>query len=739
MIRFFALILALLPFLSVASVSAQPDDYVWTAQSRNSSESMPCGGGDVGMNVWVEDGDVLIYIARSGWFDDNNSMLKAGRFRIQLGSGIKAENFRQTLHLNDGYVDVTDGEKTVKIWADVYSPTVHFEIKAQKPIHAACTYESWRYKDRSIRKLESQQCSYKFGPFDGLVTRADSIFSYKHSLIFRHVNRDSTVFDTTMVQQQLGDIKKKFFNPISGKSFGGTMQVSGMTFVGITEGVYADTDYRGWKYASTDKKRNYDIAISLSERCKQRPWKDSKEWWNDFWKRSFIQVEGEAKEMARNYELFRYMLGCNAHGAWPTKFNGGLFTFDPGYVDRKYPFTPDFRRWGGGTFTAQNQRLVYWPMLKSGDVDMMSAQFEFYNRLLDIAKARTEKYWNHGGANFNEQIENFGLPNHDEYGRKRPAHFDAGMEYNAWLEYTWDTILEFCQMILDSHSYYGTDISSYIPLITSSIDFFDEHYRMLARERGRKELDGDNHLVLFPSSGCETFKMAYNPSSTIAGLKKVTTTLINYFQSESTDTTLIKKYERIQRTIPPVPTRIVDGHEVLSPAVTWQRVNNIEPSMLYPVFPWREYGVGRDSLEIALNTWRYDPYVKKFSGITSWEQYNIWAACLGQISDAVDYNKKKMASGPHRFPAFWGPGHDWTPDHNWGGSGMIGMQEMLMQEVGDKILLFPAWPKNWDVHFRLHASKQTTVEVALRNGKVTLLDVTPNVRRSDVKIMIDKN
>ena len=36
---------------------AQPATYGWTTPSKNSSESMPCGGGDIGMNVWVENGD----------------------------------------------------------------------------------------------------------------------------------------------------------------------------------------------------------------------------------------------------------------------------------------------------------------------------------------------------------------------------------------------------------------------------------------------------------------------------------------------------------------------------------------------------------------------------------------------------------------------------------------------------------------------------------------------------------
>ena len=91
-----------------------------------------------------------------------------------------------------------------------------------------------------------------------------------------------------------------------------------------------------------------------------------------------------------------------------------------------------------------------------------------------------------------------------------------------------------------------------------------------------------------------------------------------------------------------------------------------------------------------------------------------------------------MANGPHRFPAFWGPGYDWTPDHNWGGSGMIGMQEMLLQEADGKILLFPAWPKDWDVHFKLHATGQTTVEAVLKGGMVVGLTVHPKGREKDV-------
>ena len=39
--------------LGSTALWGQPADVVWNSQSRNSSGSMPCGGGDIGMNVWV--------------------------------------------------------------------------------------------------------------------------------------------------------------------------------------------------------------------------------------------------------------------------------------------------------------------------------------------------------------------------------------------------------------------------------------------------------------------------------------------------------------------------------------------------------------------------------------------------------------------------------------------------------------------------------------------------------------
>lgn len=755
----FYLIVAIL-FVGVSALWSQHANVVWNTPSHNSSESMPCGGGDIGMNIWVEEGDILFYVSRSGTFDENNCQLKQGRFRLRLSPNPfkETKDFRQELKLKDGYVEVEAGGTQIQFWVDVFHPVIHVEIANAQPLQTEVSYENWRYQERPIRKGEGQQCSYKWAPPKGTVTSADFVSlkdnasGKKNQLQFYHRNPEQTVFDVAVAQQGMDEVKPQMMNPLKNLTFGGTLFGENLEFINTTEDVYAGTDYRAWNFRSSkvSRKEQFCIVLHTEQTETLSQWeqglqtvlqriapkgkyavktiaqdkKQTRSWWNTFWQRSFIEAEGEAQEIARNYTLFRYMLGCNAYGSVPTKFNGGLFTFDPCHIDEKQSFTPDYRKWGGGTMTAQNQRLIYWPMLKSGDYDMMPAQFNFYNRMLKNAELRSRVYWQHDGACFSEQIENFGLPNPAEYGFKRPDWFDKGLEYNAWLEYEWDTILEFCQMILETKNYANADITPYLPLIESSLTFFDEHYRQLASRRGRKTLDGDGHLILFPGSACETYKMTNNASSTIAALRTVLETY--------------GKKEEMLKTIPSIPLRTIEGKQMISPAVSWERINNIETPQLYPVFPWRIYGVGKENLEVARNTYFHDPDAIKFRSHTGWKQDNIWAACLGLTEEAKRLSLAKLSNGPHRFPAFWGPGYDWTPDHNWGGSGMIGLQEMLLQINGEQILLFPAWPKEWNVHFKLHVPGETTVEATLKNGKVTDLKVLPKSREKDIVIMLEK-
>ncbi|MBR2232170.1 MAG: hypothetical protein IJ891_07375 [Prevotella sp.] len=707
--------LVILEFLVPSAASAadyKPKDYVWTTQSRNSSESMPCGGHDIGMNVWVEDGDVLFYVSQSGWFDENNTLLKAGRWRIHFDDKPAAGTFEQRLCLDDGAVYITLGDMKIRLWADVMEPVVFCDISSKKKVKTTLSYESWRYKDRNITKAECQQTSYKWTLPDGTVTFADSIEVLNNNLHFYHQNRNETVFDYTVKREFLEEVKDQLYNPIGGLRMEGTMKINGLLYKGTHDGEYAETDYRAWDFCGETKKGGFSICLGKATCSAGISKKRSAQWWHQYWQRSWIQTDNqEAAEMVRNYELFRYMLGCNAHGQWPTKFNGGLFTFDPLFIPDGLPEngkgTPDYRKWGGGTMTAQNQRLVYWPMLKSGDADLMKAQLDTYLRMLPTAKLWAQHFWGHGGACFPEQIENSGLPNPAEYGKPKPGQ-DRGVGRNAWLEYEWDTALEFCMMALQAREYAPKESwDKYEPLIAECLKFFDEHYQYEANKRGAKTFDANGKLVIYPGSGCETYKMAYNPSCTIAALKAV-------LEKWGKDSAMLYR-------IPEIPTRVIGGDTCIAPAIVWERIQNVETPQLYPVFPWRIFGLGRPGLQTAVNTYTKDPHALEMRSSKGWKQDNIWAACLGLTNEARRLNLEKLGSGPYRFPAFWDPGFDWAPDHNRGGAGMIGLQEMLLQETPEgELLLFPAWPKEWNAKYHLHATGGRIIEAEINNGKISL-------------------
>lgn len=748
----------------------------WLSQSENSSESMPVGGGDVGLNVWVENNELLFYIGQSGTFDENNQMLKHGRVRVKFSPNPfkNAEVFQQELKLHEGGIEVvaknTLNEIKINIWVDVYKPIIHLETVCKQPTEVKAAYETWRMEDRVVPQ-GMRHSSFSLSGYPGeVVTFKDSIRFTENGIRWFHRNRsDKLLYDFMIKQQELEPVKDQIPNTQLNRTFGGELLGAGMRPVGLSKGKYVNTDFTAWQLQSEVPQKSHHLRVVLNtgqfdeiqqwesvlnnyveissqiEKAKQ----DTKKWWKQFWDRSYIcindnvaNVNDEAWQVGRNYQLFRYMLGCNAYGDYPSKFNGSLFTFDPVFMRKgQFDWTPDFRQWGGGSFTAQNQRLVYWPMLKSGDFDMMPSQFEFYKRALSSAEVRTKVYWGHGGACYTEQLENFGLPfaggwGFESGGRKRNPDTEFGVQTNRYVKHHYVNQVEFSLMILDYYQFSGKDISGYLPFIKSSVRFFDEHYQYRHKARTGEALDENGKLVFYPSTAAEMYKIAKNPVDVISALKVVLPRMLelpdNYVNLEEKE-----YYKSFLSRVPDIPFDEKEGLKVIKPAESWEYVANQEIPELYPVFPYGIYGLNKPGLDFAINTWNVGESHEKKKWTLSWSQVGIFAARLGLIEETSQFIVNKMKDSGRRFPAFWGPGADWVPDFNHGGSGMINLQEMLMQTNGQEIHLFPAWPKGWDVKFKLHAPFNTTVEAELKDGELINLNVFPKERRGDIQLSIN--
>ncbi len=783
------LLLSLLLTISganAAKVANRPDisihNIVWDSPSESVLQSMPVGGGDVGLNVWVEGGELFFYIGQSGTLDENNQMLKHGRVRLSLTPNPFDEytQFSQTLNLQKGDLQINSinpgNSVEINFWVDVARPVIHVSVAAEKPLEVTASYESWRTQDRALTMFDRHAC-FSYSEYLGEITKfKDDISTKDQQIRWMHRNRDEAlVRDFCIEQQGLTDVADQIFDPQTGRTFGGVMWGEGLEYDGTTSGRYISTDFTGYNLRSTSAADHFELGIALncgqyesaeaweeallatkaeSQRDKKAKSK-SERWWGELWQRSYIytgeqrevsrtEPEYELWQLGRNFQLFRYMQACNATGEFPSKFNGSIFTFDPkgikpnqGAVD---DLDPDYRAWGGGSFTAQNQRHVYWPMLKNGDFEMMAPQFDFYKNALSSAIARSQVYWGHDGASFTEQIENFGLPvaatwGFDEGVRKREESTEHGEMTNRFVRNHYVNQAEFAFMILQYYNFTDLSIEEYLPFIKSSIEFFDKHYRYEAKRLTGKELGEDGKLVFWPSTAAEMYKVAKNPTDVIAALKAVVSAMLELPRSYVSEAER-DYYSSLLEIIPEIPFDTKQGHKVIKPAESWEYVANSEIPELYPLFPYNIYGIGKEGLEIAKNTWEWGESNAKRSFLQSWSQVGIFAARLGLREKAGELLLKRLCDSPYRFPAYFGPGVDWLPDFNHGGTAMVALQEMLMQTIDeDKIYLFPAWPMQWDVSFKLHAPKQTIVEVELRDGEIKRLEVNPKSRAKDIVII----
>lgn len=209
-----ALTIAILSFFASVSVANQKSDLsqydvVWNSMSHNSSESMPCGGGDIGTNVWVENGDIMLYLSKSGAFDENGIFPKFGRIRIHFKqSPFKGGLFQQKLHLNKGFITINGKnaftEVALKVWVDVFHPVIHVDIQSTKPVAAEAIYETWRFEDYEWTSDLEFNASRAFiqAPVKPIV-RKDSVRFQDNQVLFYHRNRDLTLFDMTVQQEGL--------------------------------------------------------------------------------------------------------------------------------------------------------------------------------------------------------------------------------------------------------------------------------------------------------------------------------------------------------------------------------------------------------------------------------------------------------------------------------------------------------------------------------------------------------
>ena len=720
---------------------------VWSSPSQDATGVMPIGNGDIAAGVVaIEDGDLYLLLAKNDAFNFQGDIYKTGRVRVSLEPNPfqPGRPFRQTLDLPTGSIRIEADGVNLRIWADAQRPIYHVEITAPADIAVTARPEFW----------------------DRLDGTKDVCLERDGRLLWYFAVGDKSVYPDDLKFYQVEHMAAQHPDPYRYNTFGHLLESPALTLRdGALSGKGKAFDIR--IHACARQTPEVNTWMETIERQAAQPvdlkqdWEGHHAWWASFWERSWIvasdntlpaecreQFHGEASPSgsreeedgaalaAQSYNVFRFLMACQSRGRIQAKFNGGLFTQQlrvrddkgrPGAVrqeDGTWLTHEDDRLWGR-RFTYQNQRLLYWPLLASGDFDLMQPFFDYYANLLEMRKAITKAWFGHDGAYFRENIEPTGGERDCDHGG-RPPKTKPGEAHEGWYhDYYFTSGLETLVMMAEYVKYTGDEAFRdrvLVPFAREILLFFDQHY-----PRG-----ADGKLRLEPAQVLETFWIAVNPAPDVGGLRFALDELLAMKAGTAEDQARWKKFHS---EIPQVSLQTIDGRQAIAPAQKWEKQSNAENGELYPVFPFRCFGLGLGSGDIVAWTMEHRSCPDAF-GNACWTQDQIHWAYAGRAAEARDglVRRFRIASPICRFPLYGREGPDSCPDFDHFGSGATALQRMLVQEAGTKILLLPAWPADWEADFKLHLAGGAVLAGTVKDGKLLAWDIQPAARRGDVVV-----
>jgi alpha-L-fucosidase 2 len=720
-------------------------DITWNTPGRSSADSLPLGNGDIAANVWTDkDGDILFYLSKTDAWDHLSRLIKIGRLRISVKPDLLDEGkFEQQLSLADASVIVTNGSTKVRLWMDAHWPRLMVEVTSKDPCDVRAELEPWRNQAREITGREAYS-ALGLDPKKPVTFQPDIIVPKLRNAVAWYQRNESSIWPEVLDQQSLGEFKSQSDDPLIGRTFGGHLHGEGFK--------------RKGRNGITTVRKTTSAVFYVTVHCAQTPtvdewvtqiqgaadpaglptvqdaWRDHQTWWREFWDRSYIHAGLRDTDwcnpgnITEHITWQRYMVACSGRGLFPIKFNGGLFTADWGMQGESYD--ADYRRWGGG-YWWQNTRLLYWGLLANGDFDLMRPLFRMYRDMLPLAEHRTQVWFGHGGAFFAETQYFWGTHLPTNYGLNRTDKEPGDVE-NQYIRRYWQSGFELIALMLATYQHTGDEAllaKELLPVARAVLRFYSLHYPN----------DSEGRLLLKPAQSLETWWESENPMPEVAGLHYLLPQLLAL-----PDTALevgdLGAWRALSARLPRLPIGVRKGARMLlNAAVIEDTPHNSENPELYAVFPYKLYGIGHPDLEAARNAYTH----RTFPDTGCWRQDAIHAAYLG-ITNAAAYLAHKnceISNQPQiRFKGFWGPNYDWIPDFDHGGVTQITMQTMLVQCVGTRIYLFPAWPdERWNVEFKLHLPGQTTIECELKDGDIIRLEVTPPARRRDIVVLLGQD
>ena len=508
-------------------------------------------------------------------------------------------------------------------------------------------------------------------------------------------------------------------------------------------------------------------ATKLLDQASRRTYDDLHDeharWWAGFWSRStFVHItssDGIGEFMERVRTLHLYNMAATSRGPVPPKYNGSIFTTRGG------------PRRAGNQYWMWTTETIYWPLYVSDAIDLTEPFFKKYLDPWPARKVATKQRWGvegvvvsetepfdgpvvlpddvarefqdvHLGRKKNEELSEraYVLCNYDEglkSARRGALPFrvvshivSSGSELamQAWWRYRYTGDKQWLR-----HSGYQ--------VLRDTVEFY--------RNFVRKGDDGRYHL--YRINAHEAFCGINDSIIDLAAIRGTAPLAIRAAEILDVDADLRTKWQELLDNLAPYPmgddpeARGVLADDLWAiahkgPGPSRQNYFGCSDFWLTPVFPFEAWTLETRDARADRIVQRLVDLAPKFGtflkgGSTSdairTPIVTVRAGRGDQLPTtlAATYNSfKPLANGFSLFEGSW----IWKQQaHSIEHLGVLTMtlQEALLQSVSahpgepEVLSVFPAWPKQWAVSFRLLARGGFLVTSVMRNGQLEFVEI----------------
>jgi len=416
-----------------------------------------------------------------------------------------------------------------------------------------------------------------------------------------------------------------------------------------------------------------------------------KNWWHDFWARSFVQyagTSGDAEYMENIYYLATYMIGAGGFGNYPFHFINGVFSAVR---------DDDSSKWSNA-YWYWNQRDVYNSFLASNHADMMGTFNNLYSRNYSALKAYTMTRYG---------IDGIWVP--ETMGWNGSAAGTIGSDFVN------DTMSTGAEAALNMYAQYKyTNDSSY--LANTAYPFMREVAKFYSGKLSYNNATGKYDMA--SSNAHETYWDVRNAITDLAAVRALFPKAIQVSQSLGADSALRSQWQNVLNNLADYPLDPADPNKYFPHDPPASQIRNGENVVLELLWPYSVSGIGAPDYQKLLNN--FNSRIFTYGAI--WDPGAIQAARLG-LGDAALQGMKTMLQRYQTLPN--GRTNDTNGEFEYLGVHLSAINESLLQSYNDKIRVFPALPTdaNFNAKFTLLASGGFLVSSEKEAGEIKYVGV----------------